>query len=345
MIQHVDDLEAAKAAALRDLLSVAGAHVLRAADTEPNANYIQKKTPQRRWPKLNALRAQVQPLEDHQQDSDVAVEYVPKQIADRSGHVDNIDDVIGSLHHFMQHGVAEEPEQLIRSNDDPANFSNSKHQAIEANGNAHAAETAEAQQTDEKRAQRDEDAKKPKALSRKMQTELRQYQISVFKSLSHRRPEVVDSWDVTAPDPFLLVHLQTWPTSVQVPPNWRQIRKYMQNEREMEKNAFQLPAYIADTGGGGMRSAQIEADQRKRLKQIQREKMRAKTGRGVEIHHSRLRDAFFKYHTKPRLSSHGNIYYELRELEVDGSRFRPGFLIEELRAALGVAEVTGRYGF
>ncbi|KAI0564638.1 Phosphoserine phosphatase [Gracilaria domingensis] len=337
MAPLVDDLEAAKAAALRDLLSGAGAHVLQTADTEPSANNVQKKTRRRRRPKLNALHAQVQPLEEHQDDSDDAVEYVPEQIADQSGSADNIDDVIGSMRRFVQRGVAEEPAQPIPSNDDHANASNSKQQAVEANGKADTAETAQAQQTDEKRAQRDEDATQPQALSRKKQKELRRYQISVLKSVTHR-PEVVDSWDVTAPDPFLLVHLKTWPNSVQVPRNWRQKRKYLQNKRGMEKKAFQLPAYIADTGVGEMRSAQIEADQKKSLKQRQREKMRAKTGRGVEIDHSRLRDAFFKYQTKPRLSSHGDIYYELRELEVDGSRFRPGFLSEELRAALGVAE-------
>lgn len=106
----------------------------------------------------------------------------------------------------------------------------------------------------------------------------------------------------------------------------------------MEKKPFKLPAYIADTGVGALRDAQIEADDKKTLKQKQREKMRAKTGKGVEIDTGRLHDAFFKYQTKPRLTTHGDVYYELRELEVDASGFVPGVVGDELRAALGMKE-------
>ncbi len=159
--------------------------------------------------------------------------------------------------------------------------------------------------------------------------------IARLKALAER-PEVVDAWDVSARNPLLLVHLKSWPNSVSVPSNWRQKRKYLQNKRGMEKRIFQLPAYIADTGIGALRDAQLEADDKKTLKQKQREKMRAKTGRGVEVDDAVLHDAFFKFQTKPRLSRHGDLYYELRELEVDHSAFKPGFLSAALRAALGV---------
>lgn len=174
-------------------------------------------------------------------------------------------------------------------------------------------------------------------MSRKQRKEHQRNLISRLKSLSEA-PEVVEAWDITGPDPLLLVHLKSLPNSVPVPANWRQKRKYLQNKRGMEKRAFQLPAYIVDTGVGELRDAQLEADEKKTLKQRQREKMRAKTGRGVEIDHARLHDAFFKFQTKPRLTGHGDVYYELRELEVDHSKFRPGVLSEELRAALGVSE-------
>ncbi|CDF36736.1 unnamed protein product [Chondrus crispus] len=175
------------------------------------------------------------------------------------------------------------------------------------------------------------------AMSRKQRKEHQRNLISHLKALS-AAPEVVEAWDITGPDPLLLVHLKALPNSVPVPSNWRQKRKYLQNKRGMEKRAFQLPAYIVDTGVGELRHAQMEADESKSLKQRQREKMRAKTGRGVEIDHARLHDAFFKFQTKPRLTPHGDVYYELRELEPDASKFRPGVLGEELRAALGMGE-------
>lgn len=150
-------------------------------------------------------------------------------------------------------------------------------------------------------------------------------------------PEVVEAWDVSAMDSVLLTHLKTWRGSVCVPSNWRQKRKYLQNKRGMEKRAFQMPAYIADTGIGEIRDAQNERDDKKSLKQRQRERMRAKT-RAVEIEESRLHDAFFKFQTRPKLTGHGDVYYELRELEVDGKRFRPMRMSEGLMAALGIRQ-------
>lgn len=205
----------------------------------------------------------------------------------------------------------------------------------EADGKAGGAkENAEEAGDDEGEARADADGGEA-PLSRKLRKERQRNLISRLKALSEA-PFVVESWDITAPDPLLLAQLKAWPGSVPVPANWRQKRKYLQNKRGMEKRAFQLPAYIVDTGVGELRDAQLEADDKKSLKQRQREKMRAKTGRGVEIDHSRLHDAFFKFQVKPRLTGHGDIYYELRELEVDGGRFRPGVLSEELRAALGL---------
>eukprot|EP00177_Eucheuma_denticulatum_P004395 GFKZ01007985.1.p1 GENE.GFKZ01007985.1~~GFKZ01007985.1.p1 ORF type:complete len:593 (-),score=112.57 GFKZ01007985.1:907-2565(-) len=174
-------------------------------------------------------------------------------------------------------------------------------------------------------------------ISRRQRKDHQRNLIAQLKSLCPS-PEVVDLWDVTAVDPIFLVHLKSLPNSVRVPDNWRQKRKYLQGKRGMEKKPFQLPAYIADTGVGALRDAQIEADDKKTLKQKQREKMRAKTGKGVEIDTGRLHDAFFKFQTKPRLTTHGDLYYELRELEVDAIGFVPGVVGDELRAALGMKE-------
>lgn len=178
---------------------------------------------------------------------------------------------------------------------------------------------------------------KPKKKSRRQKKEETRGHIARLKSLAIS-PEVVDSWDVTASDPLLLVNLKAWPNSVRVPDIWRQKRKYLQNKRGMEKRPFILPSYITDLGIGELRNSQLENDSKKTLKQKQREKMRAKTGKGIEIDPLVLKDAFFKFQTKPKLTPLGDLYYELRELEVDASRFKPGKISAGLRAALGIRE-------
>ena len=47
-----------------------------------------------------------------------------------------------------------------------------------------------------------------------------------------------------------------------------------------------------------------------------------------------LHDAFFKYQTKPRLTKHGDVYYEGREHEASLREKRPGVLSTELVGAL-----------
>lgn len=42
------------------------------------------------------------------------------------------------------------------------------------------------------------------------------------------RPEVVEVWDITAPDPPLLVFLKSYKNTVPVPRHWSQKRKYLQ---------------------------------------------------------------------------------------------------------------------
>lgn len=152
-------------------------------------------------------------------------------------------------------------------------------------------------------------------------------------------PEVVEQWDVTASDPLLLAHLKACPGSVPVPVNWRQKRKYLQSKRGMEKLPFQLPSYIEDTGIGMARESIVEADASKTAKQKARERIRPKTSnKGMDMDYSVLRDAFFKFQAKPCLTGHGDIYYELREREVNREEFKPGQLSSKLRQALGIGE-------
>ena len=44
-----------------------------------------------------------------------------------------------------------------------------------------------------------------------------------------------------------------------------------------------------------------------------------------------LHDAFFKYQTKPRMTRHGDLYYEGKEEEVTFDQYVPGVLSEKLK--------------
>lgn len=181
-----------------------------------------------------------------------------------------------------------------------------------------------------------EKEKKRAALSERQLRRRKRLSVAQLKALV-RDPAVVEQWDVTAADPLLLVHLKALYGSVPVPANWRQKRKYLQSKRGMEKLPFKMPQFIEDTGIGAARTALAEADAAKTAKQKGRERIRPKAaGKGVDIDYSVMRDAFFKFQTKPRLTGHGDLYYELREREVQHERFRPGALSAGLREALGV---------
>ena len=51
-----------------------------------------------------------------------------------------------------------------------------------------------------------------------------------------------------------------------------------------------------------------------------------------------LHDAFFKYQTRPKLTSLGDIYYEGKEYEARIEGVKPGVLGEELQRALGMGD-------
>ena len=85
-----------------------------------------------------------------------------------------------------------------------------------------------------------------------------------------------------------------------------------------------------------MRQAYREKEDAKKLKQKQRDRMSAKTGK-MDIDYAVLYDAFFRHQTRPRLTPLGDLYYEGKEYEADVSGARPGVLSAELRDALGMA--------
>jgi splicing factor 3B subunit 2 len=177
---------------------------------------------------------------------------------------------------------------------------------------------------------------KLKPMSRKARKKAKQMEISELKKTA-KRPDVVEMHDVTAQDPKLLVYLKSIKNTVPVPQHWSQKRKYLQGKRGIEKPPFQLPDFIRDTGIQQARDAQQQKEDQKKSKQKARERIRPKLG-AIDIDYSILRDAFFKYQTKPKLTTIGDLYYEGKEFRVKKgvNEFKPGVLSERLKQALGM---------
>ncbi|XP_024534102.1 splicing factor 3B subunit 2 isoform X1 [Selaginella moellendorffii] len=149
------------------------------------------------------------------------------------------------------------------------------------------------------------------------------------------KPDVVEVWDATAADPRLLVFLKAYRNTVPVPRHWCQKRKFLQGKRGVEKLPFHLPEFIASTGIQKIRQAYIDKENTKKSKQVQRSRMQPKVGK-MSIDYQILHDAFFKYQTKPKLTSLGDLYHEGKEFEIKLRNMRPGYLSRELRSALGM---------
>jgi splicing factor 3B subunit 2 len=153
-----------------------------------------------------------------------------------------------------------------------------------------------------------------KKISKKKKRLMSRLSVAELKQLV-QRPDVVEAHDVTSHDPRLLVYLKAYRNTVPVPRHWCHKRKYLQGKRGMEKIPFQLPEYIADTGIAKIRESVLEQDANKKSKQKARDKMTPKMGR-IDIDFQVLHDAFFKYQTKPKMTGHGDLYYEGKEFEV-----------------------------
>lgn len=219
-------------------------------------------------------------------------------------------------------------------------FSNSNNITVEKTDDvkkSHAATKAEELERlkrmmeDEEEEEREKSSEKLSKKKLKLQTRI---SVAALKQLV-ARPDVVEMYDVTARDPKLLVHLKGCRNTVQVPRHWCAKRKYLQGKRGFEKPPFELPDFIKRTGIQSMREAVQEKDQNKSLKQKMKEKVRPKVGR-IDIDYQKLHDAFFKWQTKPKMTIHGDLYYEGKELEAKLKEKKPGNLSEELRAALGM---------
>lgn len=171
-------------------------------------------------------------------------------------------------------------------------------------------------------------------MSKRKMKKLTRLSVAELKQLVNR-PDVVEMHDVTARDPKLLVQLKAHRNTVQVPRHWCFKRKYLQGKRGIEKPPFDLPAFIKKTGIMEMRASLQEKDEAKTLKAKMREKIRPKMGK-IDIDYQKLHDAFFKWQTKPRMTIHGDLYYEGKEFETRLKEKKPGDLSEELRTSLGM---------
>ncbi|XP_037336731.1 splicing factor 3B subunit 2 [Pungitius pungitius] len=171
-------------------------------------------------------------------------------------------------------------------------------------------------------------------LSKKKMRRMNRLTVAELKQLV-ARPDVVEMHDVTAHEPKLLVHLKATRNTVPVPRHWCFKRKYLQGKRGIEKPPFELPDFIKKTGIQEMREALQEKEDAKTMKTKMREKVRPKMGK-IDIDYQKLHDAFFKWQIKPKLTIHGDLYYEGKEFETRLKEKKPGDLSEELRIALGM---------
>ena len=172
-----------------------------------------------------------------------------------------------------------------------------------------------------------------KVLSKKRRKLMGRMTVFELKMLTSR-PDLVDEWDVTAPDPLFLLKLKQVRNSVPVPDHWSTKRRYLQYKRGIHKKPFKLPEFIENTGINRMRER--SGDENKTLKQRMRERIQPKMGK-IEIDYGVLHDAFFKHQKAPPLSMHGQIYYEGMENEIKTAKAKPGRLSEAMIEALGIA--------
>ena len=182
----------------------------------------------------------------------------------------------------------------------------------------------------------DDDAHLDGGLSNKARKAANRMRVAELKQLC-ARPEVVEAWDVAAADPRLLVYLKSYRNTVPVPQHWCQKRAFLAGKRGLEKPPWRLPSFIEATGIQKLRDAYAEKEEGKKLKQKGKDATTAKMGK-IDIDYQVLHDAFFKFQTKPKMTAVGEVYYEGKEYETPVEGKRPGWLSEETREALGVAE-------
>lgn len=180
----------------------------------------------------------------------------------------------------------------------------------------------------------EDESANPNRMSKKKRKMLNKLSIAELKALV-KKPEVVEWHDTSSSDPRLLVQIKAQRNVVPVPAHWSLKREYLSSKRGIEKAAFKLPKFIADTGIAEMRDAVLEKQAEQSLKQKQRERVQPKMGK-LDIDYQKLYDAFFRFQEKPTLTRFGEVYYEGKEYETDLRHLRPGELSDGLKEALSI---------
>jgi len=271
----------------------------------------------------------VEAIAEHRQ----LVELAEKIAADESTAVDNEEEddylVAGKLYEDYKHvfaqyrqSKADNLDRLLMDDEEE------ERERIEA----------EKEKAEKERLQReaDDQNKEIPVLSKKKKKQLKRMQVAQLKVLV-KRPDLVEAWDVTAPDPLFLIQLKSYKNTVPVPRHWCQKRKFLQNKRGILKPPFKLPDYIEATGISRLRDPLSERDGARMIRQKLRERMNPKLGK-IDIDYEVLHDAFFVHQKKPHMTIHGDIYFEGKEDEVKMRSYKPGKISEDLRRALGIAE-------
>jgi len=180
----------------------------------------------------------------------------------------------------------------------------------------------------------DEEEETQKKISKKARKVANKLSIAELKAIV-RKPEIVEWTDTSAQDPKLLVNIKSTRNVVPVPAHWSLKREYLSSKRGIEKPAYALPKFIAETGISEMRDAVLEKQADATLKQRQRERVQPKMGK-LDIDYQKLYEAFFRRQTKPTLTRYGEVYYEGKEFETNLRHLRPGELNDELKEALNM---------
>ena len=172
-----------------------------------------------------------------------------------------------------------------------------------------------------------------KQLKKKKRMDIAQLKVLV------QRPELVESWDITASDPLLLLHLKSYKNTVEVPKNWNIKKKSIYDKKGLLKKTFKLPDFIENTGIAKLRDPMTERSSLKMIRQKLKERMNPRLGK-IDIDYEVLHDAFFKYQTKPHMTVFGDIYYDGKEEDQRIKAYKPGHLSQELRLALGISSTA-----
>jgi len=231
-------------------------------------------------------------------------------------------EVVGDQHYQQQ-----TPHQKVKHEDASA--------GRETEGDK---EEEEEEESDEDIMEDEELDEELRGLTRKQRREKLRISIAALKQKAPR-PDLVEAHDCNARDPFLLVALKSVPNAVSVPVHWSQKRKYLIAKKSLDKPLFKLPKYIEDTGITQIRNAHLDEAgmTTEKLKKTMRERARPKMNK-MDISYETLYNAFFVHAYKPKLTVHGEMYYEGREYDLVTKQFRPGVLSPALRAALGMPE-------